>query len=547
MSTVREYDAIVVGAGFSGLYALHRLRGLGLSVRVLEGGGGVGGTWYWNRYPGARCDIESVDYSYSFDEALQQEWTWSERYPAQPELRRYLEHVADRFDLRRDIQLETWVTAAHYEEGAGRWTLVTEGGERFSARWCVMATGMLSAVNRPTFPGLGRFAGEWCHTARWPEEGMALAGRRVGIVGTGSTGIQAATAIAREAGHLFVFQRTPNFSLPAQNRPLTDVDARAVKATYPERRRHARESFIGVPSQPAEAAAVAVTPEERTSTFEERWQHGGLTFMSAFNDLIVDPEANEHAAEFVRGKIRATVDDPAVAEILQPRGYAIGTKRLCVDTGYFEIFNRDNVTLVDVRTAPIEEITPRGVRTAEAEYELDVLVFATGFDAMTGALLRIDVRGRDGHALRDAWGDGPQTYLGLATAGFPNLFVVTGPGSPSVLSNMVVSIEQHVEWIAACIAHLRARSVATIEATPEAQDGWVAHVAGVAGLTLHGAADSWYNGANVPGKPRVYMPYIGGVGEYRKICARVAAAGYEGFALEPAPADVAADVAEAAA
>jgi cyclohexanone monooxygenase len=534
MSEAR-YDAIVVGAGFSGLYALHRLRGLGLSVRVLEAGGGVGGTWYWNRYPGARCDIESVDYSYSFDEDLQQEWTWSERYPAQPELQRYLDHVADRFDLRRDIQLDTRVTEARYDEAARRWLIGTEDGGRFSASYCVMATGMLSVLNRPDFPGLDDFAGEWFHTARWPEGGADLAGRRVGIVGTGSTGIQAATTIAEQAGHLFVFQRTPNYSLPAQNRPLAADEAQAIKSAYAERRAAARASFIGVPSTPAEAAAVEATEQERAEAFETRWQQGGLNLMSAYNDLLTSADANEHAAEFVRAKIRATVKDAAVAERLAPRGYAIGTKRLCVDTGYFEIFNRDNVTLVDVREAPIEAITPGGVRTADAEYELDVLVFATGFDAMTGALLDIDVRGRDGRPLRAKWADGPRTYLGLATAGFPNLFIVTGPGSPSVLSNMVMSIEQHVEWIADCIAHLRAAGVTSIEATPEAEDGWVAHVAQVAGYTLHGAADSWYNGANIPGKVRVYMPYIGGVGEYRKICDGVAARGYEGFAFDAAP------------
>jgi cyclohexanone monooxygenase len=527
---VDEYDVVVVGAGFSGLYALHRLRGLGLSVRVLEAGGGIGGTWYWNRYPGARCDIESVDYSYSFSEELEQEWTWSERYPAQPELQRYLEHVADRFDLRRDIQLDTRVTEAHFDEATSRWSIGTEDGGRFRATHCVMATGMLSRVNRPEVPGLDTFTGDWFHTARWPR-GVELAGRRVGIIGTGSTGIQAATTIAKEAGHLFVFQRTPNFSLPAQNRPLASDEARAIKATYRERRRQARESFIGVPSTVADRGAADATPQERVRAFEERWRHGGLMLMSAFNDLLISAEANEHAAEFVRRKIRETVKDPAVAEKLLPRGYAIGTKRLCVDTGYFEIFNGDNVTLVDVRDAPIEAITPRGVRTAEGEYDLDVLVFATGFDAMTGAVLSIDVRGRAGASLRAKWADGPRTYLGLATAGFPNLFIVTGPGSPSVLSNMVMSIEQHVDWISDCIAHLRAGGLTSIEPTDAAEDAWVAHVAEIAGATLHGSANSWYSGANIPGKPRVYMPYIGGVGEYRKICDRVAAGGYEGFVL----------------
>jgi cation diffusion facilitator CzcD-associated flavoprotein CzcO len=532
---IDEYDVIVVGAGFAGLYALHRLRGLGLSVRVLEAGGGVGGTWYWNRYPGARCDIESVDYSYSFSKELEQEWSWSERYPAQPELQCYLEHVADRFDLRRDIQLDTRVTQAHYDEATNLWLVATEDGARFSATYCVMATGMLSVVNRPDFPGLDDFEGDWYHTARWPQVAADIACRRVGIIGTGSTGIQAATTMAKEAGHLFVFQRTPNFSLPAWNRPLAEEDERAIKATYAERRQQSRESFVGIPASPSDQAAVEATVEERARAFEARWRHGGLALMSAFSDLLTSAEANELAAEFVRAKIRETVKDPAVAEKLLPHGYAIGTKRLCVDTGYFEIFNRDNVTLVDVRSAPIEAIVARGLRTADAVYELDVLVFATGFDAMTGALLSIDIRGRAGVSLRDAWADGPRTYLGLAAAGFPNLFIVTGPGSPSVLSNMVISIEQHIEWISDCIAYLRDHDLGPIEATQEAQDGWVAHVAEVAGYTLHGAANSWYNGANIPGKPRVYMPYIGGVGEYRKVCDRVAAARYEGFSLGVAP------------
>jgi len=544
---VQDFDAIVVGAGFSGLYALYRLRELGLSVRLLEAGSGVGGTWFWNRYPGARCDVESLDYSFSFSEELEQEWEWSERYPAQPEIRAYLDHVADRFDLRRDIQLDTRVTSAHYDEATNRWDVGTEDGERFSATYCVMATGMLTVVNRPNFKGLDSFEGDWYHTARWPEEGVDLNGKRVGVIGTGSTGIQAVTTIAKQAGHLTVFQRTPNFSLPAWNRPLDPEVARKIKAGYRQRRQEARESPTGVPMHFNDKMAVDVTAEERQREFEARWDYGGFLMLGAFADLVVTKEANDHAAEFVRAKIRQTVKDPEVAEKLLPRDHPIGTKRICVDTGYFETFNRDNVTLVDVRQSPIEEITPKGLRTADGEYELDVLVFATGFDAMTGALVNIDLRGREGELLAEKWAEGPRTYLGIATAGFPNLFIVTGPGSPSVLSNMVTSIEQHIEWIADCVAHLRDHDLDRIEASPDAEDGWGDHVNEVANFTLHPTANTWYNGANIPGKPRIFMPYVGGVGEYRKICDKVAANGYEGFELSASPSVAAPDRTEAAA
>ena len=529
-----DFDAIVVGAGFAGLYALHRLRGDGLSVRVFEQGDGVGGTWYWNRYPGARCDIESIDYSYSFSEELEQEWEWSERYPAQPEILRYLNHVADRFDLRRDIALGTRVVAARYVDE--RWEVTTEDGSRYSATYCIMASGCLSSVHRPAFDGLDDFEGEWYHSARWPHDGVELAGKRVGVIGTGSTGIQLVPQLAEQAQHLYVFQRTPNFSMPAHNRTLDPDVQRALKAGYRERRRRARESLSGVPgSHPdtlPQRSALQVAPEERARTYEQGWVTGGIGGITlAFNDIISDAEANGTAADFVRDKIRAIVRDPATAEALCPTAHPIGTKRICVDTDYFATYNRDDVTLVDVRSAPIVRLTPRGIETASAEYELDVIVFATGFDAMTGALLEIDVRGRDGRPLKEKWSEGPRTYLGLATAGFPNLFIVTGPGSPSVLSNMVLSIEQHVDWIADCIGYLREHGVATIEATPDAEDGWVAHVGEVAEATLFPRANSWYVGANIPGKPRVFMPYLGGVGTYRAHCDGVAANGYEGFSV----------------
>jgi cation diffusion facilitator CzcD-associated flavoprotein CzcO/acetyl esterase/lipase len=531
---LRTFDAIVVGAGFAGLYALHRLRAAGLRVRVLEQGDGVGGTWYWNRYPGARCDIESVDYSYSFSEELEQEWEWSERYPAQPEILRYLNHVADRFDLRRDIELGKRVVEARYEPGS--WHVATDDGATYSATYCIMACGCLSVPHRPAIEGLDDFEGEWHHSARWPHEGVDLAGKRVGVIGTGSTGIQLVPQLAEQAEHLYVFQRTANFSMPAHNRAL-DPDVRAaIKASYRERRRRARESLSGVPSSHPDVlpqrSALEVAPEDRVQAYERGWAAGGIGGITlAFNDIITNAEANGTAADFVRDKIRELVRDPATADALCPTTHPIGTKRICVDTDYFATYNRDDVTLVDVRSAPIVRLTPRGIETTSAEYELDVIVFATGFDAMTGPLLAIDVRGREGRRLKDKWSDGPRTYLGLATAGFPNLFLVTGPGSPSVLSNMVLSIEQHVDWIADCIAHLRERGLATIEATPDAEDGWVAHVNEVADATLFPQASSWYIGANIPGKPRVFMPYLGGVGSYRAHCDAVAAGGYAGFAV----------------
>jgi cyclohexanone monooxygenase len=528
---VVEHDAVVVGAGFAGLYALHRLRELGLSVRVLEQGGDVGGTWYWNRYPGARCDIESLDYSYSFSEDLQQEWEWSERFATQPEILRYVSHVAERFDLRRDIEFDTTVISAAYDEGAGRWLVTTEAGAHHSARWLIMATGCLSVARKPDFPGLDLFRGRWYHTGAWPHEGVDFTGLRVGVIGTGSSAIQSIPLIAEQAASLTVFQRTPNYSIPARNGPLAPEVVRDLKARYAEHRQEARYSRGGVPRPVPTRKALEVDEETRLADFRERWEHGGLGFLAGFTDLGVDEAANDTAAEFVRERIREIVRDPEVAERLLPRGYPIGTKRLCVDTGYYATFNRDNVTLVDVRTSPIVEITEQGVRTTDGEHEFDAIVFATGFDAMTGPLLRVDISGRGGRSLRDEWSAGPRSYLGLAVNGFPNLFTVTGPGSPSVLSNMMVSIEQHVEWIADCLAHLRDHDLQVIEAEAEAQDEWVDHVNEVADRTLHPRAASWYMGANIPGKPQVFMPYIGGVGAYRERCERVAAAGYKGFVL----------------
>jgi cyclohexanone monooxygenase len=526
-----DLDAVIVGAGFAGLYMLHRLRGLGISARVYEAGDGIGGTWYWNRYPGARCDVESMDYSYSFSDELQQEWTWTERYASQPEILRYINHVADRFDLRRDVRLSTRVTAAVFDEATYRWAVSTDRGERVSAQFCIMATGCLSAAQVPDFKGRETFEGPWYHTGNWPHEGVDFTGQRVGVIGTGSSAIQSIPLIARQAAHLFVFQRTPNFSVPARNAPLDPEYERRWKANYAEHRRQARESRAGFVVERNDLSALEVSAEERLRAYEIRWSRGGLGFNATFADLLTSKDANDTAADFFRAKIRAAVRDPVVAETLSPRHYPVGTKRLCVDTDYYDTFNRDNVTLIDLRTAPIEAITPTGLRTRDEAYAVDSLVFATGFDAMTGALLSVDIRGRAGQPLRQKWAEGPRTYLGLAVAGFPNLFAITGPGSPSVLSNMIVSIEQHVDWIADCLVYLREHARTAVEATVEAEDAWVAHVNEVGHATLYPLANSWYMGANIPGKPRIFMPYIGGVGVYRQFCDDVAAKGYEGFAL----------------
>lgn len=526
------YDAVIVGAGFSGLYMLHRLREQGLTARVYEAGAGVGGTWFWNRYPGARVDIESQEYSYSFSPELDAEWVWTERYASQPELLAYLNHVADRFDLRPDIQLDTRVTSARFDEASNRWTVTTDRGETVTARWCVMATGVLSVPNEPNFPGQDSFRGPSWHTGRWPHEGVDFSGQRVAVIGTGSSAIQSIPQIAAQADHVTVFQRTPNFSVPAHNGPPDPAVVADWAANREQYRKEARETGFGIKMvDPQEALAVDASPEARREAYEARWRIGGFSLLGAYGDLTTDVAANATAVEFVADKIRGIVDDPAIAEKLVPKTFPIGSKRLCVDTGYYATFNRDNVELVDLNDEPIAEITPEGVRTTGALYQADAIVYAIGFDAMTGALNNIDITGRGGAKLKDSWAAGPRTYLGLAVAGFPNLFIVTGPGSPSVLCNMAVAIEQHVDWIAECIAWAGARQVGAIEATEDAQDAWVAHVNEVAEPTIFPLANSWYMGANVPGKPRVFMPYIGGFPVYRDKCDEVAAAGYQGFAL----------------
>ncbi|GAC1338999.1 MAG: NAD(P)/FAD-dependent oxidoreductase [Acetobacteraceae bacterium] len=530
---IAEYDVVVVGAGVGGLYTLHRLRRHGLTVRVFEAGSDVGGTWFWNRYPGARCDVESLEYSYSFSPDLQQEWEWPERYGNQSEILRYVNHVADRFDLRRDIQFETRVTAARFDPQSNRWTVRTNRGDAVRAQYCIMASGNLSTPRVPDFPGLDRFRGKTYHSGLWPQEGVDFTGLRVGVIGTGSSGVQMIPLIARQARHLTVFQRTANFSLPARNTPLDPARDQAHKAVYPERRRAALDTPFGMSGHPPPTkSALEATPDERQRTYEAKWAEGGsISFLYAYTDLLVNKAANDTASEFVRQKIRGIVKDPTTAELLAPKDHPIGTKRLCLDTDYYETYNRDNVTLVDVRSAPIEGLTERGVQTRDGEYELDAVVFATGFDAMTGALREIDIRVEGGPALAERWAAGPQTYLGMMVAGFPNMFLITGPGSPSVKAQMILACEQHADWIADCMTHAREHGFNRVEADPAAQSDWVQHVNEVADGTLYPMANSWYVGANIPGKPRVFMPYVGGFGSYKRRCDEIAANGYKGVAM----------------
>jgi cyclohexanone monooxygenase len=531
----KVYDAVVVGAGFGGMYMLHRLRALRLSVRVYEQGDGVGGTWYWNRYPGARCDVESMQYSYSFSDELQQEWDWTERYAPQPEILKYANHVADRFDLRRDIEFSTRVERAVFDESANRWSVTVDGGRTVSASYVILATGCLSNARMPDIEGLKDFKGKVYHTGHWPHEAVDFTGLRVGVIGTGSSSIQSVPVIAEQASHLTVFQRTANFSIPARNAELTAEEREAFRSRYPEIRRFAREEARnGIYTEMPDRGALDDGDNERRAKYEARWAKGGLTFMSVYNNLALDKPANDTAAGFVRQKIAEIVKDPATAKLLQPDNHPIGSKRICIDTDYYAAFNRPNVTLVDIKSAGIEKILPNAVRAGGKDYEIDALVLATGFDAMTGSVAKIDIVGRDGKTLNQKWAEGPRTYLGLMSAGFPNLFVITGPGSPSVLSNMIVSIEQHVDWITDCIGYMRDHDLAAIEAERDAEDKWVAHVNEVAHGTLYPQANSWYMGANIPGKPRIFMPYIGGVGAYRQICNDVAAKGYDGFTMTAA-------------
>jgi cation diffusion facilitator CzcD-associated flavoprotein CzcO len=526
-------DALIIGAGFSGLYQLLKLRDqLGMNVKALEQGGGVGGTWYWNRYPGARCDSESHVYWYTFSRELMHEWEWSERYPGQAEIMRYLNFVADKFGLKRDIRFNTRVTGARYDADANRWVVATAQGETFAAKFLITAVGCLSTANVPAIPGLDEFQGKWYHTGQWPHEGVDFTGKRVAQIGTGSTGIQAAPVIAEQAAHLMVFQRTANYSVPARNMPLTAEFKQYVRDKAAEIRQVTHETYNGMGFRVSEQKAVETSPEEREKLYEAAWDRGGLQFRATFEDMLVSKEANDTAADFIRRKIQSIVKDPRTAAALSDIDHPYAAKRPPIDTDYFETFNRPNVSLVNLREEPIERISERGVITRRGEYAVDIIVFATGFDAMTGPLLKLNITGRGGVALRDVWEAGPRNYLGLGIAGFPNLFTITGPGSPSVLCNMPVAIEQHVDWITDCIAHLRATERERIEATPEAVDRWVSEVNEVASRTLlPQATHSWYLGANIPGKPRVFMPYAGGLVRYRELCNEVAAKDYEGFAL----------------
>ncbi len=529
-----DVDAIVIGAGFGGMYMLHKLRELGVTLQGFEAGDDVGGTWYWNRYPGARCDIPSLFYSYTWSEELRDEWRWTEKYAAQPEILRYASHVADKFALRPLIAFETRVLTATFDEAADRWRVTTDRGDVMSARWLITATGCLSTPRAPAIPGVSRFEGATYHTGAWPHEGVDFSGQRVAVIGTGSSGIQSIPEIAAQADQVTVFQRTPNFSIPARNTPLTEHDIAQFKEMYPAYIAMIKGPGMGFGGGSAELPIP--DDEAQRQRYEELWAVGGAGFLAAWGNLLTNIEVNDRAASFVREKIAELVADPATANALQPRDHPLGTKRICVDIGYYETYNRPNVTLVNLRETPIESITADSVRTAQATYPVDAIVFATGFDAMTGALLAIDIKGAGGADFREAWAEGPKAYLGLAVAGFPNLFLITGPGSPSVLSNMINSIEQHVEWITDCIGHMRAHGLTRIEADAKAQEQWVAHVRRVADKTLFPRAASWYMGANIPGKPRVFMPYIGP--GYRQKCNDVAAAGYEGFTLAKEHEDV---------
>ena len=531
LNPAETVDAVVVGAGFSGMYQLHKLRDMGLSVKVFEAGEDVGGTWYWNRYPGARVDIESMAYSFSFSKELEQDWVWSEKYSPQPELLRYAQHVAERFDLKRDITFNTRVESAHFDEDNDQWLVTTQCGKRVRARYLVMATGVLSAAKTPDIAGRDSYKGETYQTGLWPKEGVDFTGKRVAIIGTGSSAVQSIPLIAEEADELVVYQRTAAYSTPAFNRPLTNSEIDTMKGNYDQYRQEQRLSPAGIINPERQLERVMDVPkEERQRRFEEAWDEGLLTgLMSTFSDIQLDEDANHEVAEFIRDRIRNTVQDPQTADDLTPKAYPYATKRPCIDTNYYETYNRENVSLVNLRRTPIETITETGIETSDGAREFDAIVYATGFDAMTGPLLRVDIRGRGGKRLVDAWIDGPRSYLGIAIHGFPNLFTITGPSSPSVLSNMLVSIEQHVDWVSDCIGWMNENGKTAIEPSDAAERDWAEHTAHLAGMTLFPQADSWYMGANVPGKPRMFLAYVGGVGAYRLICDQIAATGYHGF------------------
>jgi cation diffusion facilitator CzcD-associated flavoprotein CzcO len=529
---IESYDALVIGAGVSGLYALHHLRGMGLSVRVYDGASGVGGTWWYNRYPGARVDAPgSPFYCYTFSDELMQEWDWTETQSDQATVLSYLDYVADRFDLRRDIQLETWVQDARYDELSQCWTVETSTGACVSAHFLICATGALSTAHKPDIPGIDDFAGECHHTSRWPHEPVSFAGKRVGVIGTGSSGVQVIPEIARDAAHLTVFQRTPQYTVPARNHPLESEVLSHARKDWDGIREVMSRSPFGGPFEAPTRSALDDTPEERQAVYEELWEQGSFRLLQeSYSDLMTNKEANRTAADFLRGKIREVVRDPRTAEKLMP-DYFLGTKRLILDDGYYETFNRDNVTLVDLREDPIEEITPSGVRTATRDHPLDMLVLATGFDAISGAMLHLNPKGRGGTSLEEKWKTRIDTYLGMTIAGFPNLFMIHGPGTPGVLYNMPLGAEREAQWIGNCIRHLRERDLGAVEPTPDAEEVWNREVNEFADETLYPLTDSWYTGANIPGKPRQFCVHLGGPAYFERI-SEVAAKGYEGFVFE---------------
>ena len=536
-----DVDVVVVGAGFSGLYLLYRLRKAGFSTRVFERGGDVGGTWYWNRYPGARCDVESLQYSYSFDEQLQQDWHWPEKFSAQPDILAYANHVADRFNLKKDIEFNIEVKASWFDENLKTWKITTNTGEEINAQYFIMATGCISTTQIPNIKGLSDYVGKTFHTGDWPHEEVDFSGQSIAVIGTGSSGIQSIPVLAKQAKKLTVFQRTPNYSIPSQNEPMTKKYERSWKDVYSERRKEMRYSAHGSLKDLNDVPALSVDEDQRQELYTKRWAIGGTGFLGSFNDLLTNADANYTAAEYVRQQIKRVVKDKETAEILCPRSYPIGTKRICIDTGYFETYNRENVKLVDISKKPIQRLVADGIIVDDQLYAFDSIIFATGFDAMTGSIFNVDIKGRDGLALKEKWNAGPKTYLGLMSASFPNLFMITGPGSPSVKSNMIMSIEQHVDLVIETLLSMRRKGLSVVEPELEAENKWVDHVQEVANKTLFPQANSWYMGANIPGKPRLFMPYIGGVGAYREICEEIVANNYRGFKFEKSKQAIAAE------
>tara|TARA_B100000427_G_scaffold54073_2_gene41782 strand:+ start:5639 stop:7237 length:1599 start_codon:yes stop_codon:yes gene_type:complete len=529
MIKAKEVDVVVVGAGFAGIYMLYKLKNLGFTSRVIERGDGVGGTWHWNRYPGARCDIPSLQYSYQFDDELQQEWEWEEKYSSQKQILEYANHVVDRFDLRNDITFNTEVQSTTYNEEQGRWTVKTSQ-EEIVCSYCVMATGCLSQVNEPNIPGIENFKGELLHTGKWPHSDINFEGKNISIIGTGSSSIQSIPIIAESAKTLTVFQRTANYSIPSNNGPMDPAEEAEIKSRYKDFREENWQNGFGIAGLANELLATETPDDEIKETFSEHWDNSGLGFLGAYADLMLDPNANEIAASFVRDKIKEIVNDPDTADNLCP-DHTIGCKRLCVDTDYYETFNKPNVSLINIKKDPILDITENSVTTEKNEFETDMLILATGFDAMTGALTNIDITGKNGNKLSEVWANGAKSYLGLGISGFPNLFMVTGPGSPSVLSNMLPSIEQHVEWIANCLVWMRDNNKSIIESTESAEEEWMQHVKETSELTLYTTCNSWYNGSNLEGKSKTFLPYVG-VPPYAEKCEEVSKENYQGFVFD---------------